>query len=307
MLNNLIYNPERLNNGECVYIGGSENSGKKAHSNVRILSNRIFDCTECIDVKDELSEVWITDNDAFWCTGHGIVTSSSATVSRNVVASIGKSCITAWLGWGHEEERWFNVWDNACVNVKVSCFQVSGENKKYGEWQLAKGQVAGNTCFRNSRSIALFDEDSDDVTLEFAVRNNLVVQNTQPDFVGVEPTEARGNRFFDESVFLEDDLRKPNALVPKDDIEMDGTERNGTDIYLINDPKTTRVGAAEPLRAKEDDRDALLNKDAELPDIDIGGTSSTSTIAIAVTLGVVGVCCLATVAIVMKSRSSNRM
>ena len=281
---------------------------------MRIVANRVYDCSDCIDVKDEMSDVWVTDNDAFWCAGHGIVTSSSATLARNVVAAVEKTCLTPWLGWGHEPQRWFNVWDNACVDARVSCVQVSGANAAYaGGQQAVTGFVDANTCVRAARAIALWEDDSELVDLEFVVRNNVAVDTLdEPDeWPGVKPAQAAANRWLRDAaaVFRATDLRRANALVPRAEFEAElsaGVARNATDLYQVPGARTTRLGAVEPLSvAGVDEHAPLLPADAELPEIDIGAPTPANTVAIVVVVVVLVLCCGGALALYVKSRGSR--
>ena len=100
--NNVIHDSK----GEALYIGGSDNTGEPAHSNVTIENNVIYNAGiwggqgDSIDIKDGNTNVVIRGNTIYDGTEEGIRTHAQATVESNIIYNVSGSGILFNTYWG---------------------------------------------------------------------------------------------------------------------------------------------------------------------------------------------------------------
>lgn len=103
--NNVIHDSK----GEGLYIGGSSDTGRPAHSNVTIEGNLIYNTGilggqgDCIDLKDGLSNVVVRNNicrNGKGSSADGITSHSAARIENNVITGMEDSGIIFNTYWG---------------------------------------------------------------------------------------------------------------------------------------------------------------------------------------------------------------
>ena len=105
--NNIIHNT----NGECIYIGGTENTNFTAHSNILIENNTLYNCGQSaggednkIDIKDGSTGVTIRGNELYdtrtpLAIGASIVAMSHVVIERNFIHSSPGAAISLSVTW----------------------------------------------------------------------------------------------------------------------------------------------------------------------------------------------------------------
>jgi hypothetical protein len=166
--------------GECLYFGGSENTGLPAHSNVLIEGNIIYNCGiygpegDCIDIKDENTNVTIMNNYCFNMTGgnaEGISSTGSAVrVEGNVVHNANKG-IAIGTYWGRQNKGSI-ITGNILYNNFGDGIKISDDTDNPTTDVL----ISGNTVFNNAGNGITLGENADGLN-NITIKNNIIANN----------------------------------------------------------------------------------------------------------------------------------
>ncbi len=185
--------------GEGIYVGGSHDQPKPAHSNVTIEGNTIYDVAiyggegDAIDVKDGSTNVVIRGNTVYMTEPgagrDGIVCGSGCVVEGNFIYNLGRSGISLGTYWNAYPVRDGSVVRN---NIIVN----TGGNPRYS-WDhgiIVSGDDSGDQftnigIYSNTICSVRADANSDGIGLvisEYAtgarVKNNIVYSSSGIDF-----------------------------------------------------------------------------------------------------------------------------
>jgi hypothetical protein len=176
--NNVIHDTA----GECLYIGGSEDTGLPAHSNVVIEGNTIYNCGvyggegNCIDVKDGLTDVVVRGNICFdGAPGDNVtgITSHSAMIAEaNIVHDMPNHGLATGTFWG----RGFSgtrIINNLIYNNGADGIQVATDT---ADRPIDDVRILHNTIFGNVRDGILLGSGADGIGTVVIV-NNLIIDN----------------------------------------------------------------------------------------------------------------------------------
>ncbi len=178
--NNIIHDTY----GECLYIGGSENTGLPAHRNLIIENNTIYNCGiyggqgDCIDMKDEINNITIRYNHCFNGTGesnvNGITASSPITAYRNIVHGFPNKGITLGTYWG----RGFSG-----IDIRNNLVFSNGEDGIYissdtPEKPITDVYIYRNTLFNNKRNGIMLGSTGGSLD-NVSIINNIIMNNNE--------------------------------------------------------------------------------------------------------------------------------
>jgi hypothetical protein len=170
--------------GECIYIGGSENTGLPAHSHLVIENNTLWNCGiygaqgDCIDIKDMITDVTIRDNRCFNGTGtdniNGIVSHSPIIAEHNVIGGMMTKGISLGSGWGNGFSG---------TRIRYNIIYGNGEDGVYiSSDSAAQGikdtLIDHNTLYGNRNGIVL-GSSADGGLSGVTVTNNIISGNSQ--------------------------------------------------------------------------------------------------------------------------------
>jgi hypothetical protein len=172
--------------GECIYVGGSEDTGLSAHSNVRVEGNTLYHCGirhaqgDCIDIKDGMDGVTVRGNVcSFNAPGdnvNGIVmnASNNVVVENNVVHDAQGHGYGTGTFWGTgisglivRNNLFFN---NAADGIYVGTDTASRP--------ISNVTIASNTIVKNGGAGVLIADGASGAMTNVKITSNLILGNS---------------------------------------------------------------------------------------------------------------------------------
>lgn len=169
--------------GECIYVGGSEDTGQSAHTGIVVEGNTTHRCGvlggegDCIDIKDGNTDVTIRSNHCYGNADgpnvNGITSSSPITAERNVIHDTPGKGITFGTFWGQG-------YSNVTISHNI-LFNNAKDGIYAGTESLAKPidgvTIVHNTVVGNAGDGLLVGSGEAGAISNVSVVNNIFVDN----------------------------------------------------------------------------------------------------------------------------------
>lgn len=169
--------------GECIYIGGSDNTNLPAHSNIVIEGNLIYNCGirgeegDCIDIKDMITNITVRNNickNAYdlYNNSNGIRSQSAPIlIEGNVIEGATRSGIHLGTVWG--THMMGNTIKNNVLVGNLNGIELQAD----GAHTLTNTLIANNTIYNNRQSGILVGSNAPGSIANLNIIGNIIVNN----------------------------------------------------------------------------------------------------------------------------------